>query len=81
MFSFSKHSDTFSLFYQDRFQYTLEKKYVVGQTTYLFTRESYRFKYRIEFADWKQINMDTGKERKVLRRPLFVSIADITSKL
>lgn len=67
--------------YQDRFQYTLEKKYVMGQKTYLFTRENYKFKYKIELADWTQVNLDTGKERKILRRPVFVSITDVAAKI
>lgn len=66
--------------YQDRFQYTLEKKYVMGQKNYIFTRENYNFKYRIDFADWTQVNLDTGKERKILRRPVFVSITDVAAK-
>uniref|UniRef100_K1P6C4 Poly [ADP-ribose] polymerase 12 n=1 Tax=Magallana gigas TaxID=29159 RepID=K1P6C4_MAGGI len=68
-------------FDKDRFQYTLEKKYVMGQKTYLFTRENYKFKYKIELADWTQVNLDTGKERKILRRPVFVSITDVAAKI
>lgn len=53
----------------------------MGQKTYLFTRENYKFKYKIELADWTQVNLDTGKERKILRRPVFVSITDVTAKI
>lgn len=68
------------LFDKDELQFTLEKKYVTGQKSYLFTRESHKFKYRISFADWEQKNLDTLKVRKILRRPVFVSRTDIVSQ-
>ncbi|XP_061188764.1 uncharacterized protein LOC133196934 [Saccostrea echinata] len=68
------------LYDKERFQYTLEKKYVMGQKSYLFTRESYRFKYRIDFTGFQQMNIDTAKVRKILRRPVFLSLADVAAK-
>lgn len=70
----------FFFVFKDELQYTLEKKYITGQKSYLFTRESHKFKYRISFDDWEQKNLDTLKVRKMLRRPIFVSRSDIVSK-
>ncbi|XP_061188767.1 protein mono-ADP-ribosyltransferase PARP12-like [Saccostrea echinata] len=64
----------------DTLQHTLEKKFLSGQKSYLFTRESHRLKYRVEFTEWKQINIDTKKVRKIRRRPLFVSLAEVQSR-
>lgn len=62
------------------FQFTLEKKYITKQKTYLFTRDNFNFKYRIDFLNMTQTNLDTSKARLVLRRPLFVSRVDIEQK-
>ena len=62
------------------FQFTLEKKYITKQKTYLFTRDNFNFKYRIDFLNMTQTNLDTFKPRQVLRRPLFVSRVDIEQK-
>ena len=65
------------MFYQDFFQYTLEKIYTLGQRRVnSVTREN----LRVEFADLTQIDVVSGKERKVLRRPLLDSIWYLTSK-
>ncbi|KAK3583838.1 hypothetical protein CHS0354_022883 [Potamilus streckersoni] len=62
-------------------QFTLEQKFTRNcQDTYLFCRENYQVKYRIDFKNMKQINMETGTERKLVRRPLFVSAEDVESK-
>uniref|UniRef100_A0A8B8ELJ5 Poly [ADP-ribose] polymerase n=1 Tax=Crassostrea virginica TaxID=6565 RepID=A0A8B8ELJ5_CRAVI len=65
------------LFEKDELQHTLEKKYTKGQKSYLFTRESHKFKYRISFSDWTQTNIDTGKGRKIMRRPVFISATEV----
>ncbi|XP_062581166.1 protein mono-ADP-ribosyltransferase PARP12-like [Saccostrea cucullata] len=64
---------------KDEVQYTLEKKYMMKQKSYLFTREGHKMKYRIEFSNMRQINIDTSKVRIILRRPAFVSLADVIS--
>ncbi|KAK3084133.1 hypothetical protein FSP39_008771 [Pinctada imbricata] len=64
----------------DGMQFTLEKKFICNQKTYLFAREDYIFKYKISFDKMEQINLDTGKTRRLLRRPLFVSRDDVSSK-
>ena len=65
------------MFYQDFFQYTLEKIYTLGQRRVnSVTREN----LRVEFADLTQIDVVSGNERKVLRRPLLDSIWYLTSK-
>ncbi|KAL3861814.1 hypothetical protein ACJMK2_007832 [Sinanodonta woodiana] len=62
-------------------QFTLEQKFTSKcQDTYLFCRDNYRFKYRIDFKSMKQINIETAKERQLMRRPLFVSAEDVESK-
>ena len=58
----------------------MEKKYITKQKTYLFTRDNFNFKYRIDFLNMTQTNLDTLKARQVLRRPLFVSRVDIEQK-
>ncbi|XP_061188765.1 protein mono-ADP-ribosyltransferase PARP12-like [Saccostrea echinata] len=63
----------------DLLQYTLEKKFLTGQKSYIFTRESHTLKYRVEFTEWKQINIDINKVRKIQRRPVFVSLAEVGS--
>lgn len=65
------------LFDKDELQYTLERKYIAGQKSYLFTRKSNRFKYRINFPHSKQANLDSNTVRDIIRRPLFVPIADV----
>lgn len=62
---------------KDELQYTLERKYIAGQKSYLFTRKSNRFKYRINFPHSKQANLDSNTVRDIIRRPLFVPIADV----
>ncbi|XP_062581135.1 protein mono-ADP-ribosyltransferase PARP12-like [Saccostrea cucullata] len=64
----------------DLLQHTLEKKYISKQKSYLFTRESHKFKYKVEFTERKQINIDTKKVRKIRRRPIFVSLAEVQSR-
>ncbi|XP_048752816.2 protein mono-ADP-ribosyltransferase PARP12-like isoform X1 [Ostrea edulis] len=66
------------LYDKDVLQHTLEKKYITGQRSYLFTRESHKLKYKVEFSNWKQTNIETSKVRKILRRPVFVSRAEVT---
>ncbi|KAK3583828.1 hypothetical protein CHS0354_022873 [Potamilus streckersoni] len=62
-------------------QFTLEQKFTSKcQDTYLFCRNNYRFKYRIDFKSMEQKNMETGRDRKIMRRPLFVSAEDVESK-
>ena len=62
------------------FQFTLEKKYITKQKTYLFARDNFNFKYRINFLNMTQTNLDTIKVSGVVRRPLFVSRVDIEQK-
>jgi GTP cyclohydrolase III len=59
------------------FQFTLEKKYIAKQKTYLFARDNFNFKYRIDFLNMTQTNLDTINVCRVVRRPLFVSRVDI----
>ncbi|XP_069122746.1 uncharacterized protein [Argopecten irradians] len=73
-------TNQWQLFETKNFQITLERKYKYGQTTYLFTREDYRFKYRIDFRTFRQVNLETKKTRDLCRRPLFVSMEDIKNK-
>ncbi|XP_062584170.1 protein mono-ADP-ribosyltransferase PARP12-like, partial [Saccostrea cucullata] len=68
------------LYEKDEFQYTLEKKYVMGQKNYLFTRRNHRHQYRIEFVDWTQLNYVTSKLRLVARRPKFVCLSNVLTK-
>ena len=65
---------------QEGMQYTLEKKFFVGQKRYLFSRENYSFKYSISFDMMEQVNLDTFKTRQVLRRPLFVLSENVKNK-
>ncbi|XP_060068547.1 uncharacterized protein LOC132548685 [Ylistrum balloti] len=73
-------SEAWQPFDTDNFEKTLERKYKFGQSTYLFTRENYKFKYRIDFRTFRQVNLDTMKKRDLHRRPLFVSRVDIQTK-
>ncbi|XP_061189587.1 protein mono-ADP-ribosyltransferase PARP12-like [Saccostrea echinata] len=68
------------LYEKDEFQYTLEKKYIMGQKNYLFTRRNHRHQYRIEFVDWTQLNYVTSKLRLIARRPKFVCLSDVLTK-
>ncbi|KAL3859994.1 hypothetical protein ACJMK2_010171 [Sinanodonta woodiana] len=69
---------TWCLFEPELIQFTLEQKYTTKcQETYLFCRQN--FSYQIDFKQMKQTNKDTGKERELLRRPLFVSENDVKS--
>ncbi|KAK3583842.1 hypothetical protein CHS0354_022887 [Potamilus streckersoni] len=62
-------------------QFTLEQKFAQKcQDTYLYSRENYKFKYRIDFKSMEQINIETGMKQKLLRRPLFVSTEDVITK-
>ncbi|KAL3861813.1 hypothetical protein ACJMK2_007831 [Sinanodonta woodiana] len=62
-------------------QFTLEQKFTSKcQDTYLLCRDNYQVNYRINFRNMKQINNQTGKERQLMRRPLFVSAEDVESK-
>lgn len=65
-------------------QHTLETKFLAEQVDYLFPRqdEGYYFLYSIDFIRMVQTNLKTRKERRLLRRPLFVSEEDVrASKL
>ncbi|XP_071146462.1 uncharacterized protein [Mytilus edulis] len=73
-------SRTWNMYNKDVFLFTLERKYQTKQKTYLYTRENYYFMYRIDFPKMIQINLDTYKERKIVRRPLFVSKDDVQQK-
>ncbi|KAK3105358.1 hypothetical protein FSP39_023338, partial [Pinctada imbricata] len=77
---FMDDHNRWTLFDKDGMQFTLEKKFMCNQKTYLFTRQDYNFKYKISFKEMEQINMDTGKRRSLLRRPLFVSRDDVSAK-
>lgn len=50
------------------------------QRTYLFSRENYEQKYRLSFSSMKQVNIEYGTTREIMRRPLFVSKEDIQKK-
>ncbi|XP_069100880.1 uncharacterized protein [Argopecten irradians] len=78
--SWKDDTNQWQLFEPNNFQITLERKYKYGQTTYLFTREDYRFKYRIDFRTFRQINLDTRKTREICRRPIFVSKEEVKNK-
>ncbi|KAK3591055.1 hypothetical protein CHS0354_026069 [Potamilus streckersoni] len=70
------------LYEPELLQFTLEQKFTRKcQDTFLFCRGNYQFKYRIDFRRMVQINMETGRERKLLRRPLFMSAENVESKL
>ncbi|CAC5401248.1 PARP7S [Mytilus coruscus] len=73
-------SRNWNMYTKDVFLFTLERKYQTKQKTYLYTRENYYFMYRIDFQKMTQINLDTDKERKIIRRPLFVSKDDVQQK-
>ena len=46
----------------------------------MYSRENYKFKYCLDFGDMTQLNLDTGKSRKVFRRPVLVPRENITEK-
>ncbi|KAK3583839.1 hypothetical protein CHS0354_022884 [Potamilus streckersoni] len=72
---------SFCLMKPELLQFTLEQKFAKKcQDTYIFFRESYKLKYRIDFKSMEQINVKTKKVRKLLRRPLFVSAEDVVNK-
>ncbi|XP_063410875.1 uncharacterized protein LOC134693867 [Mytilus trossulus] len=71
---------TWNMYNKDVFLFTLERKYQTKQKTYMYTRENYYFMYRIDFPKMIQINLDTDRERKIIRRPLFVSKDDVQQK-
>ncbi|CAG2215559.1 PARP7S [Mytilus edulis] len=62
---------------RDAFLFTLEKKYLTEQKTYIFFRENFTSKFKIDFQKMTQVNLDTGKVRDIIRRPLFVSRYDV----
>ncbi|XP_041378353.1 protein mono-ADP-ribosyltransferase PARP11-like [Gigantopelta aegis] len=64
-------SGTWSPYQPGNLQYTLEMKYLNGQTTYLFEREQHQ--YEVNFSKMRQTNLRTLKSRAVIRRPVFVS--------
>ena len=63
--------------FKDNLQYTIETKFLSKQETYVYSRENYRFKYRICFEYMLQTNLDTQKQRTVYRRPLLVTKDDV----
>ncbi|KAK3104691.1 hypothetical protein FSP39_007918, partial [Pinctada imbricata] len=77
---FMDDHNRWTLFDKDGMQFTLEKKFMCNQKTYLFTRQDYNFKYKISFDKMEQSNLDSGKKRPLLRRPLFVSRDDVSAK-
>ncbi|XP_071143630.1 uncharacterized protein [Mytilus edulis] len=62
---------------KDAFLFTLEKKYLTGQKTYIFFRENLSSKFKIDFLKMIQVNLNTDKVRDIIRRPLFVSRYDV----
>ncbi|XP_046559247.1 uncharacterized protein LOC124268250 [Haliotis rubra] len=74
-----------SLYEQDKKQYTLEKKLLYGQSEYLFENvlENNIFHYRLTFSitGMMQKNLETGTVRPVIRRPLFVAQKDVDDKI
>ncbi|CAC5401250.1 PARP7S [Mytilus coruscus] len=73
-------SDKWTMFDKDVFLFTLERKYQTKQNTFLYTKENFNFMYRIDFLKMTQVNLETDKERKIIRRPLFVSKDDVLQK-
>ncbi|KAH3846144.1 hypothetical protein DPMN_088441 [Dreissena polymorpha] len=65
------------LFKPDSIQHTLEAKFLAKQTTYLYWRENYKWKYKIDFGSMTQQNVQTGATRPLRRRPVFVSFQDV----
>lgn len=65
---------------QDLKIYTLEVKYIKKQEIYLYSRENYKQKYRLSFRVMSQQNIDYATVRGILRRPLYVSEADLKQK-
>ncbi|XP_067658842.1 uncharacterized protein [Haliotis asinina] len=74
-----------NLFEMGKRQYTLEKKFLYGQSEYLFENvlENSIFHYRLTFAisGMTQQNLETGTVRPVIRRPLFVAQKDVDDKI
>jgi hypothetical protein len=68
------------LFLQNLQIYTLEVKFLKQQKTYLFSRDNYRFKYRLCFTSMEQVNVEYGTRREILRRPIFVSENDLQTR-
>ncbi|VDH94877.1 Hypothetical predicted protein [Mytilus galloprovincialis] len=64
-------------YWRNAFLFTLEKKYLTEQKTYIFFRENFSSKFKIDFLKMTQVNLDTGKVRDIIRRPLFVSKYDV----
>ncbi|XP_076083742.1 uncharacterized protein LOC143054613 [Mytilus galloprovincialis] len=62
---------------RDAFLFTLEKKYLTEQKTYIFFRDNFSSKFKLDFLKMTQVNLDTGKVRDIIRRPLFVSRYDV----
>ncbi|CAG2229297.1 PARP7S [Mytilus edulis] len=62
---------------KDAFLFTLEKKYLTGQKTYIFFRENFSSKFKIDFLKMIQVNLNTDKVRDIIRRPQFVSRYDV----
>jgi hypothetical protein len=48
--------------------YTLEVKFLKHQKTYLLSRDNYTMKYRLCFTSMKQVNVEYGTRREILRR-------------
>lgn len=73
---FKDDSHRWMLFQPDALQYTLELKFLGQQRHYYFFRQSYLLKYKIDFTEMTQLNIETKKIRSIIRRPLFVSYDD-----
>ncbi|XP_071146130.1 uncharacterized protein [Mytilus edulis] len=58
----------------------IERKYQTKQNTYLHTMENNLSIYRIDFKKMIQVNVETYREQKITRRPLFVSKDDVNEK-
>ncbi|KAK3101464.1 hypothetical protein FSP39_003788 [Pinctada imbricata] len=68
------------MYEKDAEQYTLEKKYLSQQTTYSFSRRGDQFRYKVDFLEMTQFNTGTKKTRKLIRRPLFLSINEVRQR-
>ncbi|CAC5363372.1 PARP7S [Mytilus coruscus] len=62
---------------RDALLFTLEKKYLTEQKTYIFFRENFSSKFKIDFLKMIQVNLETDKVRDIIRRPMFVSKYDV----
>ncbi|XP_052272968.1 protein mono-ADP-ribosyltransferase PARP12-like isoform X2 [Dreissena polymorpha] len=69
------------LFEPDSIQHTLEAKFLAKQTTYLYWRENYKWRYKIDFGSMTQQNVQTGATRPIRRRPVFVSFQDVQDNI